>query len=102
MKIGGDDGNRRVNVERGKGFCFTFDGARIVAFPGETIAGALLAAGVTTLRETFETGAPRGVFCGMGVCFDCLVSVEGQGTLRACMTSAEPGLVVARMGGAST
>lgn len=94
----------RVATPRGEAFVFRFEGAEITAYPGETVAGALLASGVTIFRETFETGTPRGVFCGMGVCFDCLVAVEGEGggTLRACMTPASPNLVVSRPAGART
>jgi predicted molibdopterin-dependent oxidoreductase YjgC len=87
--------NRVENgVERGEPFAFTLDGATIEAFPGETVAAALLAANIRTLRRTEKTGAPRGVFCGMGVCFDCLIVVDGRSHLRACLTEAVPGMVV--------
>ena len=78
-------------VEREPPFTFTMDGREIVAFPGETIAAALLAAGVRTLRITEKKEAPRGVFCGMGICFDCLVTVDDRPHLRACLTRAEAG-----------
>jgi predicted molibdopterin-dependent oxidoreductase YjgC len=84
----------RYGVDRGEPFSFTFDGREVEAFPGETVAAALLAAGVRTLRRTEKRGSPRGVFCGMGVCFDCLVSVDGRPHLRACLTRAEPGMQV--------
>ena len=47
-----------------------FDGAEIEALPGETVAAALAAADIVTLRQA-RSGAPRGPFCGMGACFDC-------------------------------
>ena len=84
-----------LRVETGVGrepaFTFTMDGAEIVAYPGETIAAALQAADVRILRITEKNASGRGVFCGMGVCFDCLVTVDGTPHLRACLTRAEAG-----------
>lgn len=81
-------------VERDSAFTFTLDGQTMVAFPGETIAAALLAAGLRTLRRTDKGNSQRGVFCGMGVCFDCLVTVDGRPHMRACLTCAEPNMNV--------
>jgi hypothetical protein len=81
-------------ITRGEPFAFTLDGQAIQAFPGETIAAALLAINIRTLRRTEKTDMPRGVFCGMGICFDCVVTVDGSPHLRACMTEAEPGMDV--------
>lgn len=81
-------------VTRAEAFTFTLDGRDVEAFPGETVAAALLAAGVRTLRVTEKRGSPRGLFCGMGVCFDCLVTVDGRPHLRACLTRAEAGMRV--------
>lgn len=78
-------------IEREPPFTFTMDGAEVVAFPGETIAAALLAADVRTLRITEKTEGRRGIFCGMGICFDCLVTVDDKPHLRACLTRAEAG-----------
>jgi len=87
--------DRRVAlVNRGQPFEVFVNGAPLPAYPGETLAGALLAAGIGVFRTTFETGAERGQFCGMGVCYDCLVEVDGQPALRACMTPAAPGMAV--------
>ncbi|GGK50918.1 FAD-dependent oxidoreductase [Salinarimonas ramus] len=63
----------------------TFEGAPLPARAGETIAAALARAGIVALRET-RTGAERGIHCGMGVCQDCLVTVDGRANQRACMT----------------
>lgn len=77
-------------VERaGAGFCLQFDRRTIRAFPGETLAAALLAAGEPALRRT-EQGDGRGIYCGMGVCGECSVLVDGA-PRRACMTAAAPG-----------
>lgn len=71
-----------------------FEAQPVQAYPGETIAAALLATGLRTLRRTAKAGAPRGIFCGMGVCFDCVVVVDGRPHLRACLTEARPGMRV--------
>ncbi|GAA4895190.1 2Fe-2S iron-sulfur cluster protein [Stackebrandtia albiflava] len=64
---------------------FLCDGEPVDAEPGQTIAAALTAADVWTLRRTRGTGRPRGVFCGMGVCFDCLVTLNGRPDVRSCV-----------------
>ena len=71
----------------GRRIAFTFDGETIDALEGETIAAALSAAGIVTFRHT-PSGAPRGLHCGMGACFDCVVTVDGRVGQRACMTPA--------------
>ncbi|WP_431267410.1 2Fe-2S iron-sulfur cluster-binding protein [Dankookia sp. P2] len=73
--------------------CLSFDGAAVEALPGETLAAALAAAGILAFRRT-EKGAPRGLFCGMGACFDCLVTVDGKANQRACLVKAQEGMVV--------
>ena len=70
-----------------------FDGREIEALPGETIAAALAAADIVAVRQA-RSGAPRGPFCGMGVCFDCLVTVDGRPSQRACLTKAQAGMEV--------
>jgi len=66
------------------------DGRAIPAYAGETVAAALLAAGHLVFgRDRF--GRPRAPYCNMGVCFDCLVDIDGQ-RVQACMTAATDGL----------
>jgi D-hydroxyproline dehydrogenase subunit alpha len=77
----------------GRAISFRFDGQRIEALEGETVAAALSAAGVTTFRHT-PSGAARGLFCGMGACFDCVVTVDGRIGQRACLTRAVEGMNV--------
>jgi predicted molibdopterin-dependent oxidoreductase YjgC len=69
------------------------DGDPLSAYMGETIAGALLAAGRKAWRRTSH-GQPRGIFCGIGLCFDCLVTVNGTPNVRACLTPVAAGMVV--------
>ena len=72
---------------------FQFDATPIQALEGETIAAALSAAGIVAFRRT-TSGAPRGLHCGMGACFDCVVTVDGRIGQRACMTRVADGMVV--------
>jgi hypothetical protein len=83
-------------VTRGAPFRFSFEGRELPAFPGETVAAALLAAGVRALRHGEGGGAGRGLFCGMGACFECRMVIDGLPNRRACMTPAAPGMRVAR------
>jgi D-hydroxyproline dehydrogenase subunit alpha len=70
-----------------------FEGQDIPALEGETIAAALSAAGITTFRTT-RSGAPRGLHCGMGACFDCVVTVDGRVGRRACLEKVAQGMEV--------
>ena len=65
---------------------FSFDGTPLEAARGMTIGGALLANGIVSWRRTRTDGRPRGIFCGIGACFDCLVDVDDQLSVRACLT----------------
>ncbi|MDN7183484.1 FAD-dependent oxidoreductase [Caballeronia sp. SEWSISQ10-4 2] len=72
---------------------FDYDGERVSALEGETIAAALAAAGRDIYRHT-RAGNRRGLYCGMGSCFECLVSVDGRQGQRACMTKVADGMSV--------
>lgn len=75
-------------------FQITFDGDPVAVRTGQTIAAALIASGRISWRTTRGGGRPRGLFCGIGVCFDCLVTVNGSRSVRACLLTAAPGDVV--------
>jgi predicted molibdopterin-dependent oxidoreductase YjgC len=70
------------------------DGTPTTARPGQTIAGVLLTSGRSAWRRTSRASTPRGLFCGIGVCFDCLVTVNGDRDVRACQRRATDGDVV--------
>ena len=70
---------------------FTFDGRPLTAEPGQTVGAALLAAGIRSWRVTRAGGRPRGLFCGIGVCFDCLVDVNEDRAVRACLVPVREG-----------
>lgn len=77
----------------------TFDGDRLPVRPGDSIAAVLVGAGIVSWRTTRVNGRPRGLFCGIGACFDCLVTVNGTSSVRACVTEAKPGDVITTSGG---
>ncbi len=74
----------RPEISADEAVRFTFDGIPAVARAGESIAAALAAGGTLALRRT-RRGAPRGLHCGMGSCFDCIVTVDGRTGVRACL-----------------
>jgi glycine/D-amino acid oxidase-like deaminating enzyme len=84
---------KHPNMRPVEAVAITFDGTAIEALPGETVAAALAAADVVAVRKS-RSGAPRGPFCGMGVCFDCLVTVDGRPNQRACLTKVTAGMEV--------
>jgi D-hydroxyproline dehydrogenase subunit gamma len=85
---------RLPGVARGTPVTITVNGRPLDAYEGESIAAALLAAGRRTLRRTPLHQAPRGFFCGMGICFDCLVMVDGIPNVRGCLAEVRAGVVV--------
>jgi predicted molibdopterin-dependent oxidoreductase YjgC len=86
------------SVRRGPQLTLTLDGEPVGAHLGETVATVLMAEHRLAIRTTTR-GAPRGVFCGMGTCFDCLVVVDGVPNTRACMTWVRDGMEVSRQHG---
>ena len=70
-----------------------FEGRDIQALQGETVAAALSAAGIVAFRRT-ASGVPRGVHCGMGACFDCVVTINGRAGQRACLTTVTDGMEI--------
>ncbi|MFD0559343.1 2Fe-2S iron-sulfur cluster protein [Stackebrandtia endophytica] len=72
-------------------FEISVDGSEIPVEPGQSLAAAMTAADITTFRRTRVASRPRGMFCGIGVCFECLVTVNGVPNVRACLEPAWPG-----------
>ena len=90
---------RRLDDDR-PAVSFTYDGETVIARVGDSIAAALLAAGVISFRDTAVSGAPRSPYCLMGVCFECLVEIDGVGNRQACQTEVREGMRVRRQLGA--
>lgn len=79
----------------------TFDGEPLEAEAGTSVASALIATGTRSWRTTRE-GRSRGLFCGIGVCFDCLVEIDGESGQRACMIPLGEGMDVRSASGPRT
>lgn len=81
--------NLRISsVQRGSKITLLVNGRKVLAYKGESVHVALTSAGIRNFR-TSQTGRPRGVFCGMGICYECLVTINNIPGQRACMTLAE-------------
>ena len=91
---------RRLDDAAGGKVTLTFDGEAIEARAGDTVAAAMLSAGFVAGRETPVSGSPRGPYCLMGACFECLVEIDGEPNRQACMTEVRDGMSVRRMRGA--
>jgi predicted molibdopterin-dependent oxidoreductase YjgC len=78
----------------------TIDGQSHAARDGDTVAATLLAAGMSACRTTPVSGSARGPFCMMGVCFDCLVVIDGRPNQQSCMIVAREGMRIERQHGA--
>ena len=85
----------------GKIVNFTYDGQTLPGIEGEPIAAALRVAGVMTHRYTAKKHEPRGVFCAIGRCTDCVMVVDGKPNIRTCITPLKEGMVVNTQYGAS-
>jgi len=86
-------------LERGRRVRISVDGERAEAFEGESVAAAIMAGGELPLRRT-EAMDPRGYYCGMGVCFDCVMVIDGVPNTRTCVTWVREGMTVEHQIGA--
>lgn len=76
------------------------DGSPVQCRAGDSVAAALFASGRDACRDTVVNEVPRGPYCMMGVCYDCLVTIDGQANRQACMTPVREGMRVERQRGA--
>ena len=83
-----------LRFERGESIYFYYNGQKIIAYPDETIAAALHAAGVRKLGESPELHRPRGLFCAIGNCSSCFMTVDGKPNTRVCVVKVKPGMRV--------
>lgn len=85
-------------IKRGASIEISINGEKIKAHKGESVAAVMMVEGYGAMRTTL-VGDKRGIFCGMGVCFDCLVVVNKTPNTRACMTWVEEGMVISTQNG---
>ena len=92
---------RLANPER-EPITLVFEGEAIEADSRDSVAAAILAAGHGSTRTSPVSGRRRGPFCMMGVCFECLLEIDGIPNRQSCMVTVEDGMTVRRMAGART
>lgn len=86
---------------KGKQISFTFDGKEVKGYEGEPIAAALKAEGLMVHRYTQKEHKPRGIFCAIGRCTDCVMIVDGVPNVRTCITPLKEGMVIKTQYGVS-
>ncbi|PTS76620.1 hypothetical protein DBR17_14445 [Sphingomonas sp. HMWF008] len=85
------------SIGRGDAITIRIDGREVPCFTGETIAAAMTAQAHAVFRVD-RTGAPRGLFCNMGTCGECMVTLADGHRVRACITDAQDGMEIATDG----
>ncbi len=90
---------RRLHDPHQRLLSFTFEGQPVHGVEGDSVAAALLALGHTRCGDSAVSGAARGPYCLMGVCFECLVSIDGIANRQSCMVRLREGMVVTRQRG---
>lgn len=80
--------------EKGEKVKFCYDGMEMEGYEGEPIASALMAAGIKVHRHTKKKGLPRGIFCAIGRCTDCVMVVNGEINVRTCITPLREGMKI--------
>ncbi len=83
------DDLRIGSINRSEPVTFTVNGNTVTAYKGEMLLASLMAAGYKSLKKSPLKNEPRGALCGMGVCFECIVTVDGITNTRSCMTEVE-------------
>ena len=91
---------RRLEPLDGPSVTLEIEGRAVTVPAGESVAAAMLVEGFAAFRETPVSQTPRGPFCMMGACFDCLVEIDGVPNRQACMTRVAEGMRVSAMHGA--
>ena len=90
---------KQPELSAGPTVAVTVEGRDIRVPQGATAAAAVLLAGFASIRDTPVSGMPRGPYCLMGVCFDCLAEIDGQPNRQGCMVSVTPGMTIRRQRG---
>lgn len=88
--------DHKGSMIRGPQVLFEFDRRVVTAYEGESIGAALMADGVVNLHCSTQTHSPRGLYCGMGICFECVAIVDDLPNVRTCVTEVTQGMRVQR------
>ncbi len=85
---------RIKKIERIKKISVTVNGIKTTAYQGESLLAVLVASGFRSIKHSPVINEPRGALCGMGVCFECTATVDGESNVRTCMVYAEEGMEI--------
>jgi len=88
------DMDTKEPVVSGAAVTILVEGQPVEARRGQMLAATLIASGRFVMRRTRRSGSPRGLFCAMGICYDCVMTINGRAGIRACMTKVEDGMQV--------
>jgi D-hydroxyproline dehydrogenase subunit gamma len=91
---------RRLPDPSAQAVHFTFEGEALTAHSGDSVAAALLGAGIGHSRTTPKSGTARAPYCMMGVCFECLIEIDGVANRQGCLVEVRDGMAVRRQQGA--
>jgi len=89
---------KRLDPQPAGSVSLTIDGRSITAAPDDSVMAAMLMAGLLVTGRSPVDGRRRAPYCGMGVCFECLVTVDGGARRQACLTPVRDGMVVTTVG----
>lgn len=89
-----DDCRIYDGIERGKKISFLLDGKSINAYEGESVSAAIFATGKRDLRISANLSEKRSLYCGMGVCYECVMTINGIPNTRTCQTLVNEGMIV--------
>ena len=81
-------------LKKGEEIEIVVDGKKVKAYKGESIATSLIASGIKVFRYTSKFNEPRGIFCAIGRCTDCVMDVNGRPNVRTCITPVEKNMVI--------
>lgn len=81
-------------VNRGKSIHVEINGKKVIAYEGELVSTVLQAEGISVFNHKHKTGKPSGIYCSMGVCYECLVTVDNVPNIRACQTFIRDHMVI--------
>jgi aerobic-type carbon monoxide dehydrogenase small subunit (CoxS/CutS family) len=95
MKDLKEESDYRLNrISRGTEIKIIVDGQPVKAYEGESVAAAIYATGRRALRTTSRRNETRGLYCGIGVCFDCVMIIDNIPNVRSCQTLVRDGMVI--------
>jgi sarcosine oxidase subunit alpha len=86
------DNHRKL--ERGKLVLITINQEKVTAYEGELVSTVLNCEGIRVFQRKHKNGRPSGIYCGMGICYECLVNINGVSNVRACQTPVADGMII--------